>query len=307
MKRHVVCLCGSGRFWSEILDVAAELTLKGYIVLQPNFNTKQAPPNHTTTEEKERLDLLHLDKISMADEVVIVCPEGYVGESTARELFFAKRTGKPIAFTHPEEFAARIRERFDSSWREFLKAADDFVQRNYRAHGNVGLFPTSDVLIDRWEADCPASVRVSLISRAQAALPAAARHAAVMNSEIGELRAHLVIVLDLLERAWGVIANAPAPKWGSNSDPRMWIEIAEKWRDEFHLLIKPDHPVMLATATLRKQNELRAGLQRIIDTVRSRPADCADLLRDVQAEIESIGPLLAGWAGPEIPAKPAEG
>lgn len=303
MKRHVVCLCGSGRFWSEILETAAELTLKGYIVLQPNFNTKQVPPNHTTTEEKERLDLLHLDKISMADEVVIVCPGGYVGESTARELFFAKRTGKLITFTHPEEFAARI----DPSWREFLKAADDFVQRNYRVHGNVGLFPTSDVLIDRWEADCPAFARVSLVSRAQAALPAAKRLAAVMNSEIGELRAHLVTVLDLLEHAWGVIANAPAPDWGSGGDPREWVEIAKKWRDDFLLLIKPDHPVMLATATLRKQNALRAGLQRIIDTVRSRPADCADLMRDVQAEIESIGPLLAGWAGPEIPAKPAEG
>lgn len=307
MNRHVVCLCGSGRFWSEILDTAAELTLKGYIVLQPNFNTKQTPPNHTTAEEKERLDLLHLDKITMSNEVVIVCPEGYVGESTARELFFAKRTGKLITFTHPEEFAARIRGRLVPSWREFLKAADDFVQRNYRGRGNVGLSPTSDVLIDRWVADCPASARVSLISRAQIATPAAARLAAVMSDEIGKLRAHLVTVLDLLESAWGVIANAHAPGWSGGGDPREWVTVATKWRDEFLLLIKPDHPVMLATATLRKQNALRESLQRIIDTVRSRPADCADLLQDVLTCVERVGPLLAGWAGPEIPAKPAEG
>lgn len=302
MNRHVVCLCGSGRFWSEILAAAAELTLKGYIVLQPNFNTKQTPPNHTTREEKERLDLLHLDKITMSDEVVIVCPGGYVGESTARELFFAKRTGKLITFTHPKEFAARIRERLLPSWRKFLKAADDFVQQNYRGHGNVGLFPTSDVLIDQWIDDCSPPVPVSLISRAQAATPAAARLAAVMNDEIGKLRAHLVTVLDLLESAWGVIANAHAPGWGGGGDPREWVTVATKWRDEFLLLIKPDHPVMLATATLRKQNALREGLQRIIDTVRSRPADCADLLRDVQVEIENLAPLLSGWFGPDEPS-----
>lgn len=300
MKRHVVCLCGSGRFWSEILDVAAELTLKGCIVLQPNFNTKQSPPNHTTVDEKKRLDLLHLDKIRMADEVVIVCPGGYVGESTARELFFAKRTGKLVSFTHAREFASHAGA---TSFREFLREADKSCCTSLL----LDPVPKFDALIDQLIAECSRiPIPVSLVSRAQAALPAAKRLAAVMNSEIGELRAHLVTMLDLLEHAWGVIANAPAPDWGGGGDPREWVEIAKKWRDKFLLLIKPDHPVMLATATLRKQNALREGLQRIIDTVRSRPADCADLLRDVQAEIESIGPLLAGWAGPEIPAKPAE-
>lgn len=300
MKRYVVCLCGSGRFWSEILDVAAELTLKGYVVLQPNFNTKQSPPNHTTADEKKRLDLLHLDKIRMADEVLIVCPEGYVGESTAFELFFAKRMGKAVSFTHAREFAAQASA---TSFREFLRAAD----RSCCTSLLLDPVPKFDELFDQLIAVCARTpIPKSRVSRAQSVLPAAAQHAATLHGEIGELRAHLVTVLDLLEHAWGVIANAPAPDWGSGGDPREWVEIAEKWRDDFLLLIKPDHPVMLATATLRKQNALRAGLQRIIDTVRSRPADCADLMRDVQAEIESIGPLLAGWAGPEIPAKPAE-
>ena len=37
---------------------------------------------------------------------------------------------------------------------------------------------------------------------------------------------------DLLETAWGIIANANGGNW--DIAPKEWKEAAEKWRDEYH-------------------------------------------------------------------------
>lgn len=50
------------------------------------------------------LDAVHLRKIDLADRVLVVNPGGYVGESTTREIAYARGAGKPVAFTHPGEF-----------------------------------------------------------------------------------------------------------------------------------------------------------------------------------------------------------
>ncbi|MBB2924428.1 hypothetical protein [Cellulomonas cellasea] len=40
-------------------------------------------------------------KIDLADRVLVVNPGGYVGESTSKEIAYARATGKPISFTGP--------------------------------------------------------------------------------------------------------------------------------------------------------------------------------------------------------------
>ena len=42
------------------------------------------------------LDEMHLAKIDMADEIFVVNPSGYVGESTSREIAYARSQGKPV-------------------------------------------------------------------------------------------------------------------------------------------------------------------------------------------------------------------
>jgi len=42
---------------------------------------------------------LHLRKIDLADQVLVVNPGGYIGESTSREIAYARDTGKPVSFT----------------------------------------------------------------------------------------------------------------------------------------------------------------------------------------------------------------
>jgi len=47
---------------------------------------------------KEMLDRMHLAKIDMADGIFVVNVDGYIGESTRREIEYAKEHGKTIEF-----------------------------------------------------------------------------------------------------------------------------------------------------------------------------------------------------------------
>jgi len=73
-----------------------ELTFAGVIVVAPS-QADESP----TPEQKAVLDALHLRKIDLADRVLVVNPGGYVGESTRREIDYARAAGKPVSFTDP--------------------------------------------------------------------------------------------------------------------------------------------------------------------------------------------------------------
>ena len=52
---------------------------------------------------KEMLDDMHLRKIDLADEIFVVNVNGYIGESTRREIAYAKSTGKKVNYLVPVE------------------------------------------------------------------------------------------------------------------------------------------------------------------------------------------------------------
>ena len=54
-----------------------------------------------TSEQRAALGALHLRKIDLADRVLVVNPGGYIGESTSREIAYARAASKPISFTEP--------------------------------------------------------------------------------------------------------------------------------------------------------------------------------------------------------------
>ena len=94
----IVCLCGSGRF-RDAFDAAEEAeTLRGRIVLTIGCNTKDVARSAELVGHKPMLDELHLRKIDLADEVLILNVDGYIGESTARELAYARSRGKAVRF-----------------------------------------------------------------------------------------------------------------------------------------------------------------------------------------------------------------
>lgn len=74
--------------------------MEGSVVISLGMFSLPDLPGYDWTADtaglKARLGALHFQKIRMADEVYIVDPGGYVGESTQREIAYAESLGKPV-------------------------------------------------------------------------------------------------------------------------------------------------------------------------------------------------------------------
>jgi len=92
----IVCLCGSTRFSEAFQQAMLEETLAGRIVLTIGCVWHSDEALGLTEADKECLDILHLFKIDISDEVLILNVNGYIGESTEREIEYARSMGKPI-------------------------------------------------------------------------------------------------------------------------------------------------------------------------------------------------------------------
>jgi len=93
---QVAAICGSTRFRSEIADANRELTLEGFIVVAPGVFAHDG--DAITDGQKAALDQLHLRKLDLADLIYVVNPGGYIGESTTREIAYARAAGKTVRF-----------------------------------------------------------------------------------------------------------------------------------------------------------------------------------------------------------------
>lgn len=100
----VVCLCGSTRFWRTFQQAGLSETMAGRIVLSIGAASGTDDehfgnlPRDEYDRVKEMLDQLHLRKVEMCDEVLILNVDGYIGQSTARELAHARKLGKVVRF-----------------------------------------------------------------------------------------------------------------------------------------------------------------------------------------------------------------
>jgi len=93
---EIVTLCGSTKFKDEFLEVMKELTLKGKIVISVEL---WAHSGDAVTEEQKRiLDELHLRKIDMADSIFVINVNGYIGESTKKEIEYALNKSKKVIY-----------------------------------------------------------------------------------------------------------------------------------------------------------------------------------------------------------------
>ena len=90
----VIALCGSTRFRETFQEVQQRLTLEGYLVLSPVFFDDFRPD----AAAKAMLDHLHRQRMDMADEVLIINVDGYIGQSTREEIAYARSSGKPVRY-----------------------------------------------------------------------------------------------------------------------------------------------------------------------------------------------------------------
>ena len=98
----IVCLCGSSKFKNEYREADLRYTKVGTIVL--TISSPQLIEDIKWSRgEKARLDVLHMSKIDLADEVHIININGYIGESTEREIEYARMRGKTITYEHEDD------------------------------------------------------------------------------------------------------------------------------------------------------------------------------------------------------------
>lgn len=99
LQPTVVCLCGSTKFKDEFQRQNFLETMKGNIVLTVGFYGHADKEVYLLRdEEKIFLDDLHKRKIDLADEVLVINPKGYIGDSTHSEIDYALKTGKVVRY-----------------------------------------------------------------------------------------------------------------------------------------------------------------------------------------------------------------
>ena len=114
VKPKIVCLCGSTRFPETFVEENDRETRQGNIVLSVGV-LLHSSNRHVRDEEKQKLDQLHFRKIDLADEILVLNVDGYIGESTANEIAYAYCRQKTIRylcpalnFSNPNHWAAKI-------------------------------------------------------------------------------------------------------------------------------------------------------------------------------------------------------
>lgn len=98
----ITVLSGSTRFHREMHAAALQETLKGHIVLVVGSDDKSDEELGVTAEQKEHLEALHRHKIDLADEMLVINVGGYVGESTRKEIDYARSLGMVVWFLHQQ-------------------------------------------------------------------------------------------------------------------------------------------------------------------------------------------------------------
>ncbi|MDF2563752.1 MAG: hypothetical protein K0Q53_147 [Massilibacillus sp.] len=96
-KMKIITLCGSTKFKKEFEDANRKLTLQGNMVLSVGL-FGHADNIELTTETKEMLDKLHIEKIKCSDEIFVINVGGYIGESTMNEINYAKSIDRVVNY-----------------------------------------------------------------------------------------------------------------------------------------------------------------------------------------------------------------
>ncbi|MTD42268.1 hypothetical protein GIX45_27300 [Erwinia sp. CPCC 100877] len=81
----------------EFIEVEASLTLKGIAVLRPVF-FEQSETSKILKKDFVLLGEIQFRKIELADEIFVIDVGGYIGESTRKEIEFAKRNNKNVRY-----------------------------------------------------------------------------------------------------------------------------------------------------------------------------------------------------------------
>ena len=119
VRAKVVCFSGSSKFIDMMSVLMWEEEKKGNITLGchllPEWYKEFAPggvlARHHQAEQEgvaAVLDEVHLRKIDLCDELFVVDVQGYFGDSTRREIEYARSQGKNVRFLSGDPAYAKL-------------------------------------------------------------------------------------------------------------------------------------------------------------------------------------------------------
>lgn len=94
----IITVCGSLRFYKEMMIITEKMELEGNCMLVPIYNPEKTNKDDFTEEEALMLDKMHKERIKLADAILVVNVDGYIGSSTTKEIEFAKSLNKGIIY-----------------------------------------------------------------------------------------------------------------------------------------------------------------------------------------------------------------
>jgi nucleoside 2-deoxyribosyltransferase len=93
----IITLCGSTKFKKQFEQTNAYLTLQSNIVITLAF-FEQSESIEITEKQAELFGKIHFRKIEMSDEIFVIDVDGYIGESTRKEIDYAIHLGKEVNY-----------------------------------------------------------------------------------------------------------------------------------------------------------------------------------------------------------------
>ena len=113
-----ITLCGSAKFEDAFHEWNEKLTLAGHIVydLAVHPSLKSGNKNWYDEETKIKLDLAHLGKIANSDAIVVLDVDQYYGDSTRREIQWARMNGKKVFWLTGNNSGRSVPYTIDDAW-----------------------------------------------------------------------------------------------------------------------------------------------------------------------------------------------
>lgn len=93
----IITVCGSFKFMKEMMEIAEKIGLQGNCMLTPVYPTNNGKDKYSEDEAKIA-GQMHFERIKLADAILVVNVNNYIGESTNKEIEFAKSLGKEVMY-----------------------------------------------------------------------------------------------------------------------------------------------------------------------------------------------------------------
>lgn len=94
----IITVCGSLKFYKEMMDITEKMELEGNCMLVPIYNPSKPSKDDFTEEEALILDKMHKERIKLADAILVINVNNYIGTSTKKEIEYAESLNKEIIY-----------------------------------------------------------------------------------------------------------------------------------------------------------------------------------------------------------------